>query len=164
MTVDSYAAPPSNDEKLQLHADHSRQDSGRASKSRRLLQSTSILYPILLALLLLTGTLFLVVTITRRNTCRHAQEERVVVSSHGLLSNDHVRRKSNRRTEAMILRCLLDERMGSMRENQPIVSVPLPCVLRCESIDAIALRSHALAMPSLVPTQCPLLVPPFDRR
>ena len=94
MTVDSYAAPPSNDEKLQLHADDTRQNENRGSKSRPLLRSTSILYPILLALLLLTGTLFLVVTITRRNTCRHAQEERVVVSTRGLLlSNDHVRRK-----------------------------------------------------------------------
>jgi hypothetical protein len=89
MTIDPNKAPPSGDRKLQMHADNNQYDDKHLLKARRLLQSASFLYPILLALLLIVGTALLVITITRRNTCRHLQEERIEASI-GLLPKDHV--------------------------------------------------------------------------
>jgi len=89
MTTDSNIAPPSGDRKLQMHGDNDHNDDKHLQKPLRLLQSTSFLYPILLALLLIVGTTLLVITITRRNTCRQLQEERIE-SSLGLLPKDHV--------------------------------------------------------------------------
>jgi len=89
MTVDPNKAPSSADRKLQMHVDTDHQDDKHSRKTRRLLQSPSIIYPILLGLLLIIGTVLLVLTITRRNTCRQLQEEQIVASL-GLLPKDNV--------------------------------------------------------------------------
>jgi hypothetical protein len=91
MTVDPNKAPPSADRKLQMHVDTDRYDDKHLRKARRLLQSTSILYPILLALLLIVGTILLVLVLTRRNTCQQLREEKIGASL-GLLPKDNVRR------------------------------------------------------------------------
>jgi hypothetical protein len=90
MTVDSRVAPPSGDRKLQLHADQDRDNDKHLQKARCLSKLRSFLYPILLALLLIIGTVLLVITVTRRNTCRQIQEERIEASSALLLSDDQV--------------------------------------------------------------------------
>ena len=89
MTVDSNMAPSSGDRKLQMYADNDRNDDKHLLKPRRLSQSASFLYQILLTLLLIIGTTVLVITIARRNTCRQLQDERIE-SSVGLLPKDHV--------------------------------------------------------------------------
>jgi len=86
MTPDATAAPSSG-EKLQIYADNDHLDDKHVLKSR-LSQVTSYLYPALLALLLIVGTTLLVITVTRRNTCRQLQEERIEPSL-GWLSSDH---------------------------------------------------------------------------
>jgi len=88
MTIDPNKAPPSGDRKLQIHVDNNLDNDKHSLKSRRLLQST-FLYPILLTLILIIGTVLLVITITRRNTCRQLQEEQIGASL-GLLPKDHV--------------------------------------------------------------------------
>ena len=95
MTVDPNKAPLSADRKLQMHTEHNWNDEKHLQKTRRLLHSTSFLYPILLATLLIAGTAVLIVTLTRRNTCRHLNEERIG-SALGLLPNDHVCRKQRK--------------------------------------------------------------------
>jgi hypothetical protein len=87
MTIDTNKAPPSGDRKLQIHVDNNLDNDKHSLKSRRLLQST-FLYPILLTLILIIGTVLLVITITRRNTCRQLQEEQIGASL-GLLPKDH---------------------------------------------------------------------------
>jgi hypothetical protein len=90
MTIDPNKAPsPSGDRKLQMHVDKNQDDDKHLLKIRRLFQSTSFLYPILLVLLLIIGTILLVITVTRRNTCRQLQEERIGASL-GLLPSNHV--------------------------------------------------------------------------
>jgi hypothetical protein len=73
MTVDPMPA----DRKSQTHVDINRDDDKHLLKTRRLFRTTSLLYPILLASLLIIGTVLLVVILTRRNTCRQLQEERI---------------------------------------------------------------------------------------
>lgn len=89
MTVDPNKAPQSADRKIQMPADSEQSHHKSLFKSRSFLKSTSILYPILLALILIIGTTLLVITVTRRNTCRQAQEERIA-SPLGLVADDHV--------------------------------------------------------------------------
>jgi hypothetical protein len=76
MTVDSI---PGGDRKSQTNIDMIRDEDKNFLKSRRFFRSTSILYPILLTLLLIVGTVLLVITVTRRNTCRQLQAERIEV-------------------------------------------------------------------------------------
>jgi hypothetical protein len=89
MTVDPNKAPPSADRKVQMHVDTDHQDDKHLQKARRLLQSTSILYPILLGLLLIIGTVLLVLILTRRNTCRQLRDEQIGTLL-GLLPKDNV--------------------------------------------------------------------------
>jgi Na+(H+)/acetate symporter ActP len=89
MTIDPNKTPSSGDKKIQIHEDNNQDDDKHLLKFRRLLQSTSFLYPVLLTLLLIIGTALLVIIITRRNTCHHLQEERIEASL-GLLPKDHV--------------------------------------------------------------------------
>ncbi|CAF1036473.1 unnamed protein product [Adineta steineri] len=94
MTSDSNVSPPpapsssSGDKKLQMHVDNDYNDDKHLLKPR-LLRLTSYLYPILLVSLLIIGTALLVITVTRRNTCRQLLDERIE-SSLGLSSKDHV--------------------------------------------------------------------------
>ena len=97
MTVYRDLSPPdqSDDEKPLLDVDDvEKNDLGHPTKSffqsRRLLQTTSLLYPILLASLLIIGTILLVVTVTRRNICHQLQEERELDRPWKLVSADHV--------------------------------------------------------------------------
>jgi hypothetical protein len=89
MTVDPNKTPSSGDKKLQIHVENNHDDDKHSLKPRRLLQSTSFIYPILLALLLIVGIVLLVITVTQRNTCRQLQEKRIEASL-GILPNDHV--------------------------------------------------------------------------
>ena len=89
MTVDQNMAPSSTDKKIQMHIDNPRDNNQHLQKARRLFQSTSIVYPILLTLLLIVGVALLAITISRRNICRQLQEERIETSL-GLLPKDHV--------------------------------------------------------------------------
>ncbi|CAF0809615.1 unnamed protein product [Adineta steineri] len=72
------------DEKFQMHVDHDVDDNNRLIKSRyfeqrRPFRLTSLIYPISLALLILISTVLLVLTVTRRNTCRQQQLEQAEV-------------------------------------------------------------------------------------
>jgi hypothetical protein len=84
MIMDHNISTPNSDEKFQMHVDHDLDDGNRLIKSRFLGQRrpfrlTSLIYPILLGFLLLTGTVLLILTITRRNTCRQEQREQAEV-------------------------------------------------------------------------------------
>jgi len=72
------------DEKFQMHVDQDVDDDNRLIKSRymdqrRPFRLTSLIYPILLATLLLIGTVLLILTITRRHTCQQQQLEQAEV-------------------------------------------------------------------------------------
>ena len=97
MTVDRDFSPPDHDhdEKPLLVVDDVENDEYSHPRksfihSRRLLQTTSLLYPILLASLLIIGTILLVVTVSRRNICHQLQEERVLGRPWKSISSDHV--------------------------------------------------------------------------
>ncbi|CAF1011635.1 unnamed protein product [Adineta ricciae] len=72
------------DEKFQMNVDQDIDDHNRLIKSRFLNQRrpfrlASLIYPILLAILLIIGTVLLILTITRRQTCRQQQLEQAEV-------------------------------------------------------------------------------------
>ncbi|UJR21542.1 hypothetical protein I4U23_024627 [Adineta vaga] len=77
MASDSTVNSSSGDKKLQMYADADHCTDKHLQKSR-LSQMRSYLYPTLLALILLVGTTLLVITVTRRNTCRQLQEQRIM--------------------------------------------------------------------------------------
>lgn len=84
MNMNPNISTPISDEKFQMHVDHDSDDGNRLIKSRffdqhRPFRLTSLIYPLLLALLLLTGTVLLILTITRRHTCRQQQLEQAEV-------------------------------------------------------------------------------------
>ena len=72
-----------NDEKFQMQIDQDADDQNQLIKSRHFANRrhttpfrwTSLILPSLLALLLLIGTILLILTITRRNTCLRQQVE-----------------------------------------------------------------------------------------
>ena len=76
---------PGGDRKSHTNIDMIRDEDKNFLKARRLFRSASILYPILLALILIVGTVLLVITVTRRNTCRQLQAERIEVSPKELV-------------------------------------------------------------------------------
>ncbi|CAF2734327.1 unnamed protein product [Rotaria sp. Silwood2] len=68
-----------NDKKFQIHFDHGHEDDNHSIKSRflnqyRSFRLTSLIFPILLSLLIIMGALFLILSITRLNTCRRQQQ------------------------------------------------------------------------------------------
>jgi len=78
MIMHQNISTPISDEKFQMHVDQD--DDNRLIKSRvfdqrRPFRLTSLILPILLALLLIIGTVLLVLTITRRHSCRQQQME-----------------------------------------------------------------------------------------
>lgn len=73
---------PISEEKFQMHVDNDLHDQNRLIKSRFLAQRrpfrlTSLILPSLLGLLLILGTVLLILTVGRRNTCRRQQAEQV---------------------------------------------------------------------------------------
>jgi hypothetical protein len=80
MIMDQNISTPISDEKFRMHVDNDLDDNNHLIKSRFLGQRrpfrlTSLVLPILLGLLLIIGTVLLILTITRRNTCRQQQIE-----------------------------------------------------------------------------------------
>jgi hypothetical protein len=92
--MDQNMSTPISDEKFRMHVDNEMDDDNRLIKSRFLGQRrpwklTSLILPILLGLLLLIGTVLLILTITRRNTCRQQQLEQAETLL-GYKPDDHV--------------------------------------------------------------------------
>ncbi len=100
MIMDQNISTPISDEKFRMHVDNEMDDDNRLIKSRFLGQRrqwklTSLILPILLGLLLLIGTVLLILTITRRNTCRQQQLEQAETLL-GYKPDDHVSQNKNK--------------------------------------------------------------------
>lgn len=89
MTVDPNKVPSSIYRKSPVPVDNDHYDDKHLQKSRHSFQWTSLVYPLLLALLLIVGTALLAILLTRRNSCQQIQEERIGMSL-GLLPKDNV--------------------------------------------------------------------------
>lgn len=89
-TASSSSSSSSVYRKSPLPVDSDLYDDKHSAKARHSFQWTSLIYPLLLALLLIIGTALLAILLTRRNSCQQ-QEPRD--GSPGLLSQDNVRRK-----------------------------------------------------------------------
>jgi len=92
--MDHNISTPVSDEKFRMHVDNDVDDGNRLIKSsflgqRRSFRLTSLILPILLGLLLIIGTVLLILTITRRNTCRQQQLEQAETLL-GYKPDDHV--------------------------------------------------------------------------
>jgi hypothetical protein len=99
MVMDQTNSTPMSDEKFQMHVDNDADDNNRLIKSRFLGQRrpfrlTSLILPLLLALLLIIGTVLLVLTITRRHKCRQQQMEQTEALL-GYIPDEHVSFKIN---------------------------------------------------------------------
>jgi hypothetical protein len=92
MTVERHLAPYHDDhDKIRSRYIINNQLQGKYKlKSQLLLQLTSYIYPILLSLLLIIGTIVLVVIVTREQTCRASHKERTIELSRSLLPFEHV--------------------------------------------------------------------------
>ena len=158
MTPDA-TTTPSSGEKLQMYADNHHLDDKHALKSR-LSQVTSYLYPALLALLLIVGTTLLVITVTRRNTCRQLQDDRIEPRL-GWLSKDHVRSNQAecRRRYSLFLSALLVRAMDALHQDQNVIALCLPGLVRPLTAQSIAMHSKPLPLSAVVPRQPSLLVP-----
>ena len=91
---------PISEEKFQMHVDNDVSDHNRLIKSRFLAQRrsfrlTSLILPSLLGLLLIIGTVLLILTVTRRNTCRRQQAEQAEAIL-GYVPDEHVGFRSPR--------------------------------------------------------------------
>ncbi len=94
MIMNQSISTPTSDEKFRMQVDNDIDDNNRLIKSRflgqhRSFRLTSLILPILLGLLLIVGTVLLILTITRRNTCRQQQLEQVEALL-GYKHDDHV--------------------------------------------------------------------------
>jgi len=93
MIMNQNISTPISEEKFQMHVDNDLND--RLIKSRfwrqhRQFKLTSLILPILLGLLLIIGTVLLILTITRRNTCRQQQLEQAEALL-GYKPDDHMK-------------------------------------------------------------------------
>src|SRR4051812_16590891 len=78
--MDQNISTPMSEEKFRMRVENEMDDGNRLIKSqflgqRRPFRLISLLLPILLGLLLLVSTILLILTITRRHTCRQQQLE-----------------------------------------------------------------------------------------
>lgn len=77
-----------------LPVDSDLYDEKHSSKTRQSFQWTSLLYPLLLALLLIIGTALLAILLTRRNSCQQRiEDETHLGASLGLLPKENVCQK-----------------------------------------------------------------------
>jgi hypothetical protein len=121
--MDHNISTPS-DEKFQMHVDNDTDDANRLIKSRYLGQRqfrlTSLIFPIILAILLIIGTVLLILTITRRNVCRQQQLEQAEAIL-GYKPDDHVSQKESKSTLKYNNIFILDENMVTMCKNKNII-------------------------------------------
>lgn len=93
--MDQNLSTPMSEEKYRMHVDNETDDGNQLIKSRfldqrRRFRLTSLILPTLLGLLLIIGTVLLILTITRRNTCRQQQLEQAEALL-GYKPDDHVK-------------------------------------------------------------------------
>lgn len=92
--MNQHNSTPMSEEKFRMQVDNDINDNNRLMKSRwlgqkRQVRIISFLLPTLLGLLLIIGTTLLILTITRRNTCRKQQLEQAEALL-GFKPDDHV--------------------------------------------------------------------------
>ena len=101
--MDQHISTPISDEKFRMHVDQESDDGNRLIRSqvfgqRRQWKLTSLILPALLALLLIIGTTLLILTLTRRHTCRQQQLEQAEAIL-GYKPDGHVSKKKKRKEQ-----------------------------------------------------------------